>query len=89
MHVCVCVCACVCVCVSVCVCVYVRRYLVYSLCSLRPIDVEFIKTLDKCVNVVPVIAKSDTMTIEERDSFKKRVRVAMVHVMCIRLVLEH
>ena len=29
--------------------------------------------LHHCVNVVPVIAKSDTFTIEERDSFKKRV----------------
>ena len=48
-----------------------------SLYSLRPIDIEFIKTLDKCVNIVPVIAKSDTMTIEERESFKRRVNLIL------------
>ena len=41
--------------------------------SLRPIDVEFMKTLDKFMNIVPVIAKSDTMTLEEREAFKARV----------------
>lgn len=42
--------------------------------SLRPIDVEFMKHLHNCVNIVPVIAKADTLTIEERDSFKQRIR---------------
>ena len=41
--------------------------------SLRPIDIEFMKRLDEFVNIVPVIAKSDTMTLEERDTFKLRV----------------
>lgn len=40
---------------------------------LRPIDVEFMKRLDKCVNIVPVIAKADTLTIEEREAFRRRV----------------
>ena len=31
------------------------------------------KRLDKVVNVVPVIAKADTLTIEEREHFKSRV----------------
>lgn len=31
------------------------------------------KRLHNCVNIVPVIAKADTMTLEERDSFKRRV----------------
>ena len=42
---------------------------------LRPIDVEFMKRLDKCVNIVPVIAKADTLTIEEREAFRRRVRL--------------
>ena len=42
--------------------------------SLRPIDVEFMKHLHGFVNIVPVIAKADTFTIEERDSFKQRIR---------------
>ena len=41
---------------------------------MRPIDVEFMKHLHAFVNVVPVIAKADTLTIEERDSFKQRIR---------------
>ena len=44
-----------------------------SLRSLRPIDVEFMKHLHGFVNIVPVIAKADTLTIEERDSFKQRI----------------
>ena len=46
----------------------------FSFCSLRPIDVEFMKHLHGYVNIVPVIAKADTLTIEERDSFKQRIR---------------
>ena len=41
--------------------------------SLRPLDVEFMRCLHHCVNIVPVIAKADTLTIEERVAFKKRV----------------
>ncbi|XP_020615965.1 neuronal-specific septin-3-like, partial [Orbicella faveolata] len=41
---------------------------------LRPIDVEFMKRLDKCVNIVPVIAKADTLTVEEREAFRRRLR---------------
>ncbi|XP_039665607.1 neuronal-specific septin-3 isoform X1 [Perca fluviatilis] len=42
--------------------------------SLRPLDVEFMKRLSHSVNIIPVIAKADTMTIEERQEFKQRVR---------------
>ena len=44
-----------------------------SLASLRQIDIEFMKGLHHCVNIVPVIAKADTLTLEERDAFKQRV----------------
>ena len=33
------------------------------------------KKLSEVVNVVPVIAKSDSLTPEERDAFKTRVRL--------------
>ena len=36
---------------------------------------EFMKRLDKCVNIVPVIAKADTLTVEEREAFRRRVRL--------------
>lgn len=47
--------------------------LILLLSRLRPIDVEFMKRLDKCVNIVPVIAKADTLTVEEREAFRRRV----------------
>jgi septin family protein len=42
--------------------------------SLKPIDIVVLKKLSEVVNVVPVIAKSDSLTTEERDAFKERVR---------------
>ncbi|XP_058848197.1 septin-9-like isoform X5 [Acipenser ruthenus] len=41
--------------------------------SLRPLDVEFMRRLSKVVNIVPVIAKADTLTLEERDFFKQKI----------------
>ncbi|XP_068582795.1 neuronal-specific septin-3-like isoform X3 [Cebidichthys violaceus] len=41
---------------------------------LRPLDVEFMRRLSKVVNIVPVIAKADTLTLEERDYFKQMIR---------------
>lgn len=48
-------------------------YALFFLLSLRPLDVEFMRRLSKVVNIVPVIAKADTLTLEERDFFKKKV----------------
>ncbi|XP_029297344.1 neuronal-specific septin-3 isoform X2 [Cottoperca gobio] len=42
--------------------------------SLHSLDLEFMKRLSHSVNIIPVIAKADTMTIEERQEFKQRVR---------------
>lgn len=41
--------------------------------SLKPVDIESMKNLAEYVNLVPVIAKADTLTLEEREEFKKRV----------------
>ncbi|XP_061849175.1 septin-12 isoform X2 [Colius striatus] len=41
---------------------------------LRPLDLEFMRRLSKIVNVVPVIAKADTLTLEERAEFKQRIQ---------------
>jgi septin 3/9/12 len=35
------------------------------------------KKLSDVVNVVPVIAKSDSLTMDERDLFKERIRAEM------------
>lgn len=41
--------------------------------SLKAIDITVMKKLSEVVNVVPVIAKSDSLTLEERELFKERV----------------
>ncbi|OAJ36579.1 hypothetical protein, variant [Batrachochytrium dendrobatidis JEL423] len=40
--------------------------------SLKPLDIEFMKRLAGRVNLIPVIAKSDTLTEEEIKAFKAR-----------------
>lgn len=41
--------------------------------GLKPLDVEFMKRLHDKVNIIPVIAKADTMTPEECASFKRTI----------------
>lgn len=61
-----------------------RKLVLYYLClfvypvfSLKPIDIVVLKKLSEVVNVVPVIAKSDSLTIDERQAFKQRVSIYM------------
>ncbi|KAJ8263969.1 hypothetical protein GJAV_G00143630 [Gymnothorax javanicus] len=42
--------------------------------SLRQLDIEFMKHLSRMVNIIPIIAKADTLTPEEKSEFKQRVR---------------
>lgn len=42
--------------------------------SLKPLDIEMMRRLHNKVNLIPVIAKSDTLTDEEIMGFKQRVR---------------
>ncbi|XP_032900523.1 septin-9 isoform X1 [Amblyraja radiata] len=42
--------------------------------SLRTLDIEFMRRLSKVVNIVAVIAKADTLTLEERDFFKEKIK---------------
>jgi hypothetical protein len=46
-----------------------------SLNSLKQIDIEFMRRLHTKVNLIPVIAKADTMTDEEIRDFKARVSI--------------
>ncbi|XP_017895587.1 PREDICTED: septin-12 isoform X2 [Capra hircus] len=41
---------------------------------LRPLDLEFLQRLCRAVNVVPVIARADSLTIEEREAFRHRIQ---------------
>jgi len=47
--------------------------------TLKPIDIVVLKKLAEVVNVVPVIAKSDSLTLEERAIFKERIMAEMQH----------
>lgn len=42
--------------------------------SLKPLDIEIMKRLSTRVNLIPVIAKSDTLSPTELDTFKTRIR---------------
>ncbi|KAK3919227.1 Protein peanut [Frankliniella fusca] len=41
--------------------------------GLKPLDVEFMQRLHDKVNIIPVIAKADTMTPDECNQFKKQI----------------
>ncbi|EPQ05643.1 Septin-2 [Myotis brandtii] len=41
--------------------------------GLKPFDVAFMKAIHNKVNIVPVIAKADTLTLKEREHLKKRI----------------
>uniref|UniRef100_A0A8C5KXC4 Septin-7 n=1 Tax=Jaculus jaculus TaxID=51337 RepID=A0A8C5KXC4_JACJA len=41
--------------------------------GLKPLDVAFMKAIHNKVNIVPVIAKADTLTLKEREWLKKRI----------------
>ncbi|KAI9635584.1 putative Septin ring protein [Dioszegia hungarica] len=47
--------------------------------TLKPIDIVVLKKLAEVVNVVPIIAKSDALTLEERHLFKQRIKAELVH----------
>ncbi|CAG7846182.1 Septin homolog spn1 [Serendipita indica DSM 11827] len=47
--------------------------------SLKPIDVEFMRQLHTKVNLIPVIAKADTLTDEEILKFKQRILSDIAH----------
>jgi septin 3/9/12 len=47
--------------------------------SLRPIDIIVMKKLQEVVNIVPVIAKADSLTLEEREEFKNKIRAEFQH----------
>ena len=45
--------------------------------SLSGLDVQAMKSLGSRVNLIPVIAKADTMTLAEIQSFKTKVRFSL------------
>jgi cell division control protein 12 len=70
----VCVCVCVCVCVRVCVCVCEPDGGGGGRARLKALDVVAMRELGSRVNLIPVIAKADTVTPADMAAFKQRVR---------------
>lgn len=54
------------------------RILYLQYFRLKAIDIIVLKKLVEVVNVVPVIAKSDSLTLYERVQFKRRVLVILI-----------
>jgi cell division control protein 12 len=48
--------------------------------SLKPLDIEIMKRLGTRVNLIPVIAKADTLTQSDLFTFKQRVRPFSPHL---------
>lgn len=49
--------------------------------ALKPLDIEVMRRLHTKVNLIPVIAKADTLTDEEISEFKKRVSLGIPTLM--------
>ncbi|BGO88847.1 hypothetical protein NBRC10512_002203 [Rhodotorula toruloides] len=47
--------------------------------SLKPVDIEFMRRLHTRVNLIPVIAKADTLTDDEIVQFKARIMSDLAH----------
>lgn len=54
-------------------------YIILPIRSLSPLDIEVMKRLGSRVNLIPVIAKADTLTPNDLAAFKKRVRLALMN----------
>lgn len=53
-----------------------------SLCDrLKPLDIQFMKQLHNKVNIVPVLAKADTLTKQEVAKLKRKVSVT-ANILC-------
>lgn len=52
----------------------------HVLFRLKPLDIQFMKELHNLVNIIPVIAKSDTLTPTEIKTMKTKVCITSVHV---------
>lgn len=46
---------------------------------LKPLDIEIMKHLGSRVNLIPVIAKADTLTPQDLAKFKRNVRLFYPH----------
>jgi septin 7 len=53
--------------------IFLSAYRIFLVRSLQALDIEFMKRLHDRVNIIPVIAKADTLTSDELRLFKKTI----------------
>ena len=46
--------------------------------GIKPLDIEVMKQLGQRVNLIPVVAKADTLTRDDLKRFKKRIRATII-----------
>ena len=51
----------------------IMTFLLFSIFSLKPLDIECMKALHNKVNIIPIIAKSDTISKSELQRFKQNI----------------
>lgn len=51
----------------------IMTFLLFSIFSLKPLDIECMKALHNKVNIIPIIAKADALTTEELVQMKETV----------------
>ena len=56
---------------------------------LKPLDIEVMKRLGTRVNLIPVIAKADTLTQNDLMVFKRRVRLPLSSPIVFSLASKH
>ena len=55
-------------------------FFVILLYRLKPLDIQFMKQLHNKVNIVPVLAKADTLTKQEVAKLKRKVSITSHHI---------
>lgn len=63
------------------------RFDFFYFCRLKPLDIAFMKELHNLVNIIPVIAKSDTLTQSEVRTLKTRVKAYPLLILVLNDVL--
>ena len=63
--------------------------IVFFLCRLKPLDIQVMKALHHKVNIVPVIAKADTLTLNEVKSLKQKVFKRIKMLLSLSSICKH
>ena len=63
--------------------------MVFYVYSMKELDIKTLQELSSKVTVIPVIAKADTMTADEKKEFKKAVSIQIGLIWCSNTKLTY